>query len=83
MEHLGTRLRTIGLDKIPSLNEMSPALDESGAGAGERAQVWTELWALHRENKDVAGGSDGSGGGSGAAAMPKAAPDLTPSGRQF
>ena len=61
MEHLGTRLRTIGLDKVPSLAEMSPGLDESGTDTGERAQVWTELWALHRENRDIeskdAGGS--------------------------
>lgn len=52
MEHLGTRLRTIGLDKIPSLADLSPGLDESGTDT-RRAQVWTELWALHRENKDV------------------------------
>ena len=55
MQHLGTRLRTIGLDKVPSLAEMSPGLDESGTDTGERAQVWTELWALHRENRDVEG----------------------------
>lgn len=64
MQHLGTRLRTIGLDKVPSLAEMSPGLDESGTDTGERAQVWTELWALHRENRTVenkdSGGSNGS-----------------------
>lgn len=53
MQHLGSRLRTIGLDKVPSLAEMSPGLDESGTDTGVRAQLWTELWALHRENRDV------------------------------
>jgi hypothetical protein len=54
MEHLGTRLRTIGLDKVPSLAQMSPGLDESGTDAGnEISQVWTEMWALHRESKEV------------------------------